>query len=444
MIHQVSHARWGGPPRAFVIIGNGITGVTAAEALRAEDQAARITVIADDPTPVYYRPALKDYLAGRVPDEKLWARAPTFYIDQRIECIAGHAVGIDVPNHRVLLASGRQVGYHGLLLASGARARTLGCPGSNLAGVTTLRTIANYQAVISRLAAVRNIVVVGGGTLALETVEMLRKRGYAVVHVIRGRVLWSEVLDATASDLVLQQERRDGVDLHLDAELVAIRGSQGVVSEVLTSRGEQITCELVLTAIGIEAQLDFIQRSGIACGRGVKVDGSMRTNAPDIFAAGDVVETASAITGRRRLLGQWFPSIQQARAAAYSMLDRLDASSTNDTQFHATFLYGLDFASAGMTCARSSAFTEVVAPPESRAYRKIVLCNGVPVGMLLLGDRSLALPIKRAIDHHVNLLPVASSLFHPSFQLERWLDSLGVPPPLFGASKINEGEEVLV
>src|SRR5438876_7377280 len=222
---------------SYVVIGNGIAGATAAEILRDEDTAADITVIADDPFPVYYRPALKDYLAGRVREDKLWARPTSFYEDQRIRFLSERVVGIHVGKHAVQLQSGRQVSYSRLLLANGARASTLKCPGLNLAGVTTLRTVANYQMVQSRLNNVRRIVVTGSGTLALETIETLRHRGYQVIHLLRRRTLWSEVLDATASDLVLQQEKRDGVDVRLEEEIAEITGKNGQVTGVLTTGG---------------------------------------------------------------------------------------------------------------------------------------------------------------------------------------------------------------
>src|SRR6266704_3255853 len=142
---------------SYVIIGNGITGVTAAEILRVEDAAADITVIADDPFPVYYRPALKDYLAGRVREDKLWARPASFYQDQHIRFLVERVVGIQAGQHSVQLQSGRQVSYHRLLLATGARARHLACPGSNLAGVCTLRTVADYHGALNRLNHVRHI-----------------------------------------------------------------------------------------------------------------------------------------------------------------------------------------------------------------------------------------------------------------------------------------------
>ena len=433
---------------AYVIVGNGIAGVTAAEILRNEDSAADITVIADDPFPVYYRPALKDYLAGRIREDRLWAKQKSFYEDNQIRFLPERVIGIQVGQHTVQLQSGRNVGYSRLLLANGAYASTLKCPGLALKGVTTLRTIADYQQVLSQLPTVKRIVVSGSGTLALETIETLRHRGYAVTHLLRRRTLWSEVLDATASDLVLQQERRDGVELRIEEEISEIQGKQGQVSGVVTRSGARISCEMVIIAIGVEPIISFIQSSGIPCGRGVKVDGAMRSSAPDIYAAGDVLETTNTFTRRTRVLGQWYPAVQQARAAAYSMLDLLDTTRPfqASTFYNATFLYGLDFASIGLTTIpgrgpiyRAQDFVEIVADPQPRMYRKVLLKEGVPVGMLSLGDRKGSLAFKRAIDHSVNLAPVAARLFSPDFSLTQWLDSQGVPPAMLGIQRKGDG-----
>ncbi len=424
---------------SYLIIGNGIAGVTAAEILRNEDSAADITVIADDPFPVYYRPALKDYLAGRVREDKLWARPNSFYVDHRIRFLSDRVVGIQAGQHTIQLQSGRQVAYGRLLLANGARASRLTSAGIDLVGVTTLRTVADYQAVVSRLSTARRIVVSGSGTLALETIETLRHRGYQVTHLVRRRTLWSEVLDATASDLVLQQERRDGVEVRVEEEIAEVTGKNGQVTGVITTSGARISCEMVIIAIGVEPILDFIKSSGIPCGRGVKVDATMRTNAPDIYAAGDVLETTDELTGRTRIIGQWYPAIQQARAAAYSMLDVLDTSHPfrSTTFYNATFLYGLDFASVGLAQIPrdGKGYQEIIAEPLPRTYRRVLLKDGVPVGMLSLGDRKHALAFKRAIDHKVNLSTVASRLFAEDFKLHDWLDREGVPPPVLGVSR---------
>jgi NAD(P)H-nitrite reductase large subunit len=130
-----------GKQLSYLIIGNGITGITAAEILRSEDPVSSITIVADDPFPVYYRPALKDYLGGKLNEEKLWARPNTFYQEQRIRFVPGRIMGINTIQNFVQLHNSQQLGYHKLLLANGARPRKLSCPGLNLAGVTTLRTV---------------------------------------------------------------------------------------------------------------------------------------------------------------------------------------------------------------------------------------------------------------------------------------------------------------
>jgi NADPH-dependent 2,4-dienoyl-CoA reductase/sulfur reductase-like enzyme/Fe-S-cluster-containing hydrogenase component 2/CRP-like cAMP-binding protein/pSer/pThr/pTyr-binding forkhead associated (FHA) protein len=434
--------------QAYVIIGNGISGVTAAEILRAEDGSCSITIIADDPFPAYYRPALKDYLGGRLPEENLWARPATFYQEQRIQFIPGRVVGINALQHLLQLQNGKQIGYAKLLLANGATPRKLTCPGLNLAGVTTLRTVADYQEILRRLSHVNRVVVCGSGTLALESAETLRHRDYQVTHLMRGETLWSEVLDPIASDLVLHEEGRDGIDVRTGEEIAEIVGKKGRVTGIITTHGEHIPCEMVLIAIGIDPIIDFIHTSGIACGRGVKVDNGMHTNTPDIYAAGDVIETTDEFTGRTRVLGQWFPAIQQAQVAAYNMLGALTPDhpfypgSTSKLHaaymnyYNATFLYGLDFVSIGLTTRpRSPAYQEIVADPQPRNYRKVILRNGIIVGALLLGERQQALAFKRAIDHRVNLDDISNQLFSADFNLDAWLDQQRIPEPIMNMRK---------
>ena len=416
---------------SYLIIGNGITGVTAAEVLRSADPICKLTIIAGEPFPVYYRPALKDYLAGRIVEDKLWARPATFYRQQQIRFVPGHVVGIDSVRQFVQLQDGQQKRYDKLLLANGARPGQLNCPGLQLAGVSTLRSIEDYQQLRRRLADARRIVICGSGTLALETAETLCHQGYQVTHLLRKRTLWSEVLDSTASDLVLQEERRSGVDVHLEEEITEITGKNGQVVGVNTTRGAYIPCEIVIIAIGIEPLIDFAKVSGIVCGRGIKVDAAMRTNVRNIYAAGDVVETRNNRTGSTRIIGQWYPAIHQAHQAAYSMLDQLDLqqSVSTDTFYNATFLYGLDFVSIGeTTAAGQNRYQEYRAEPKPRTYRKLLLQQGVPVGALFLGKRKNALAFKRAIDHRVNLASIGNNILAEDFELDSWLDTQNVPP----------------
>jgi NADPH-dependent 2,4-dienoyl-CoA reductase/sulfur reductase-like enzyme/pSer/pThr/pTyr-binding forkhead associated (FHA) protein/Fe-S-cluster-containing hydrogenase component 2/CRP-like cAMP-binding protein len=432
---------------SYLIVGNGIAGITAAEVLRSQDPVGSITIVADDPFPVYYRPALKDYLAGQMPEEKLWARPSSFYQDRRIGFIPGRVMGINANQRAIQLHNGQQMSYQTLLLAQGARPGKLSCPGVDLAGVSTLRTVADYQEILRSLDRVSRVVICGSGTLALESAEVLQKHGCQVTHLLRGTTFWSDVLDAAASDLVLQEERRSGIDVCVNEEIAEIVGKNGQVCAVVTTSGTRIPCELVLIAIGIRPNIEFLQGSGIACRRGIQVDPNMHTNVPYVYAAGDVIETVDEVTGKIRLLGQWYPAIQQARVAAYNMLHANSSSSSippdqytwSRNYYNATFLCGLDFVSIGLVTSpltRSpSQYREIFAAPQPRNYRKALLKQRVLVGALFLGARQQALAFKRAIDHQVDVSAIATHLFDDNFDFDHWLDRQGVPPAILNSQR---------
>src|SRR5258708_33900021 len=127
---------------------------------------------------------------------------------------------------------------------------------------------------------------------------------------------------------------------------------------------------MVWIAIGSEPLTGCIGAGCIACGRSVKVDDGMRTNVRNSYAARDVIETAEAVTGRTRVIGQWYPSIQQARTAAYSMLDVQAATHAGNDYYNATFLYGLDFVSIGLTTKLPGGqhFQQIAAERQPRNY----------------------------------------------------------------------------
>src|ERR1700737_4517630 len=114
---------------SYVIVGNGIAGLTAAETVRQEQPSAEITIIAETPTPACHRPSLKDYLAGRVEEDVLFARRPSFYADKGLRFLLDRVEAIDVARHQLVLRRGQSIGYDRLLLATGARSRRLTCPG---------------------------------------------------------------------------------------------------------------------------------------------------------------------------------------------------------------------------------------------------------------------------------------------------------------------------
>ena len=187
----------------YLIIGNGVAGTKAAETIRRRDPDGRITILSAEEQPFYRRPALVDYLLGDVSRQGLLARPESFYRQARIELRLGTpAVGLEPSAHRLLLAGGEALTYDRLLLAVGVELPPAWLPGADLAGVFTLRTLADAEALRQAVPRARRAVVVGEGVTGLEMIRALRRLGLAVSYLLEGARFWAGTLSAEASALV--------------------------------------------------------------------------------------------------------------------------------------------------------------------------------------------------------------------------------------------------
>lgn len=414
---------------SYIIIGDGPAGISAAEAIRADDPDATITVLSADPNPYYYRAALTNYLLGQLRDDELWGVPPDFYARHGIGRYYGQVVGVDPARNVVALDSGRQIPYDALLIATGAAPAQLAVPGAALPGVMTFRTLQDARRIADLLPDVRQAVVVGGGTLGLEWVEGLRHQGLAVTYILRERQFMPRLLDATASELVLRQVRGAGVTLILDDEIAGVQAAQGWVGQVVTRAGRQLPCQLVGAAIGVRPNIAFLAGSGVRTERGVLTDAQLRTNVPNIFAAGDVAQVREP-RGQRHTppIGLWQPARAQGRAAGRNMAASATGRGTPreydpGAPYVATRLYALDCVAVGETQpAATAARAYPLSARTATTYRKLLLRDGRLVGALLIGDRSNARVFKRLIDGAVDVTPIGTHLLDAHFDLAAWTE----------------------
>jgi nitrite reductase (NADH) large subunit len=416
----------------YVIIGDGAAGTTTAQYIRRRDPDGRITIIADDPNAAYYRAALTNYLIGELREDQLFAVPPDFYARNSIGRLLAQVAAIDTTNRRVVLASGGvPVSYDRLCIASGSAPNPPPFPGAELKGVMTMRTMQDACTFMEDLRSgrVKRAVVVGGGPLALEWAQALRARGADLTYVLRGREFMTGVLDKTGSDLVASRLRAFGCDLRMDEEIAEVIGDRhGHVHEVkLKNSGQRVRAQLVCAAIGIRTNTRFLQDSGVAVNRGIPVDDRMRTNLPDVYAAGDVAEVYDPQVGDKRGLGLWEPARLQGRVAGTNMAGG-NVSYDVGVMYNATRLYDLDFAGLGRTIEREG--DRVIADlPRGKgtiAYRKLVLNDGHLVGAILLGHRSEqvrrhGLRLKKLIEDGTEVSAVADRLLDPAFDLPAWM-----------------------
>lgn len=278
-----------------VIVGAGQAGCQLAASLREEGFRGEITLLGAEQHVPYQRPPLsKGHLTGTVQRDRLFLRTPVWFAEQHIELRLSCAVtGIDRDARKVCLADGEMIGYDALVLATGSRHRELDVPGRDLAGVLALRTLCEADALRERLAAARDVVVIGGGFIGLEVAATAAAMGRTTTVLELGPRLMGRVLSAPTADFLLDAHRARGLRVELGTGVQGMAGRHGRVMSVTTSAGEVIPADLVLLGVGALAEDALAGAAGLTVDSGIVVDEYLRTSDAAIHAIGDCARVAS-------------------------------------------------------------------------------------------------------------------------------------------------------
>lgn len=293
-------------PRRIVIIGNGITGVTVARHLRkrGDDQ---ITIVSGETAHAFSRPALMYIFMGDLTFDDTKLYEDDFWTKNRIDLRQGWVEGIDTARKSLRLRDGATLEYDALVLGTGSSSARFGWPGQDSDGVQGLYSYQDVETLERNVGRAKRAVIVGGGLIGIELAEMLLTRGVAVTMFIRERHYWGSVLPEGDAELVERHAREHGVDLRIETELKEILSDGNRrVRAVVTTKGEEIACEIVGLTIGVRPNNALAKDAGIECDRGVLVDRFFRTSAPDVFCGGDCAQHREPPPGRRPLEQVWY------------------------------------------------------------------------------------------------------------------------------------------
>lgn len=305
-----------------VIVGAGHSGAHAAMALRQGGFGGSVLLIGDEFDPPYERPPLsKDYLAGDRETARLAFRPRAFWDERAITLRLGEAVTcVDAQAHTVE-AGGEATGYGRLIWAAGGYARPLPLPGADLLGVHTVRTRAGVDALRRDLADARDVVVIGGGYIGLESAAVLTKAGKRVTVIeAQDRVL-QRVTCGQLSRFYESEHRAHGVNVRTSTGVYAIEG-EGRVRSVITTDGH-VAADVVIVGIGLVPHAAVLANAGATVANGIEVDEHCRTSLADIYAVGDCAAHFNAFAhGQRTRLESVQNAVDMAKTAAAHILGR--------------------------------------------------------------------------------------------------------------------------
>ena len=307
-------------PERIVVIGGGLAGAKAVEALRAQGFTGTLTLVADEADLPYERPPLsKDYLQGQAPFEKAVVHPSEWYGEHEVDLLQGMAaMSVDRAAHEVTLANRSTLGYDKLLLATGAIPRELELPGAE--AVHYLRSHHDCDVLRGAFGKGRRVAIIGAGWIGLEVAAAARNAGADVTVLEMAELPLVGVLGPEMAQVFADLHREQGVDLRLGVRINEIVcDDDGSVTGVRLGDGS-VDADFVVAGVGVAPEDSLARQAGLAVDNGVLVDASLRSSDRDIYAVGDVANHDHPVLKRRIRVEHWANALNQPAIAAASML----------------------------------------------------------------------------------------------------------------------------
>ncbi|MDB5269047.1 MAG: hypothetical protein JWP58_2087 [Hymenobacter sp.] len=398
----------------LVILGNGITGVTCALTVRRLRPEARITLVSGESAHHYARTALMYVYMGHLRPQDIKPYADWFWEENRLALVHATATALNTAENLLILADGTTLPYDQLLLATGSESKRFGWPGQHLAGVQGLYGLPDLEAMTRDTHGIGRGVVVGGGLIGVELAEMLHSRGIEPVVLVREARYWASVLPPEEAYLVDRQFQENHVAVRYGTELREILGdAQGRVRAVVTTAGEEITCQWIGLATGVRPNLTLANTSNVETAQGILVDEFLRTSVPNVFAAGDCAQHRRPGSGAVPIEQLWYTGRMQGETVAHTICGQ-PTPYRRGIWFNSAKFFNLEYqtygqAPAGPVPGLTSFYWE---HPNSRAAVRVYFQSGAPHAVV--GFNALGLRLRHAVCEQwiAQRTPVATVLSH--------------------------------
>jgi 3-phenylpropionate/trans-cinnamate dioxygenase ferredoxin reductase component len=306
----------------IVIVGGGmVAGYAAKQMVELGLPSGELAILSADNAVPYERPPLsKSFLAGKDSEDAIKINPEEFYgqhgIELKLEC---EVVALDTKRERLVLKGGDEFGFQKLIIATGARPRTLNIAGSSLQNLFYLRTLNDSKSIRNAAEKAKHGVVVGGGFIGMEVAAVLAHKGIEVTMVLNDDRIWKRLFSPEMSSFFERYYTARGVRILKSSAVKELRG-EGTVHSAVLSDGQTVVCDLVVAGLGVEPAIELASSGGLDVGDGILVNEFLQTSQSDIFAAGDVANYQDVLFGKRRRVEHWDNAVSQGQYCARSMM----------------------------------------------------------------------------------------------------------------------------
>jgi nitrite reductase (NADH) large subunit len=392
----------------IVIAGAGPAGVTIAETFRAHDKKSEIAVISAEPYPPYSPPAMADhFLTGS--QAHLW-RGEDWPDRIGVTYLSGVQAGsLDSASHRLILSGGKALPYDKLALATGS---SLYAPveGTSLPGVYNFKSLSAAEALVKGVKSgeARSAAIIGAGFIGVEIALLLRQLGIRVTQLEMMDQVMPQALDSETGGHVESILRGKEIDLRLGCKALAVTGKDHAEGLRLES-GEEIRADLIVAATGVRPNVDWLRGNELKLDWGVEVDDHLRTNLPDVFAAGDLAETLDRLTGERRVSAIFPNAVAQGTVVGLNLAGfdvRYDGADRMNSLKH----LGVPVVAAGLKTGDERLHGRV-----NGGFRTVYLKDNRLVGFQIVGDLSPAGVLRSLMNRGENVSAIKRHLVASRF-----------------------------
>ncbi|MEZ2389406.1 NAD(P)/FAD-dependent oxidoreductase [bacterium RCC_150] len=381
--------------QTLAIVGASLAGLSAARAARAQGFSGRLIIIGDEHHRPYDRPPLsKDFLLGTITAEDLFLETD----DDGLHAewfLGGGAAGLDAASRTIRLADGQSIAADGIVIATGARARQLPA----LVGfdnVFTLRTLTDAQGLAGHLVPGARLTVIGAGFIGAEVASSAASRGLEVTMVNNTPVPFTVQLGEDMGSVIAKLHAANGVELISDAVIKEFHHSGAKVTGLGLADGRELATDVVVVGIGADANVEWLEGSGLRLDGGVVCDAMGRTNFPGIVAVGDCAAWFDDAVGRHHRIEHWTGALERAALAVQALLHADAPQQPLKAPYFWSDQHGVKIQFAGHTDGHDR--LEIQAgDPEEHSFLAVYYRGDAPVAVLGMNQPKLFTKWRRSL-----------------------------------------------